>query len=272
MKSKTIIISSQTKGEGRGILTLTQENGILKCKLRLYNVEKLNRYAKIGIYHNDEVSVANLLDRGGFYESSFAGDFDMDGDFYSAIIKTDCNNEVLLAGGTYAGYYFNNTDEQQNCENCTYKQTFYEEKDENLIKLEENPQKNAQICENSEENDKTDETKSEEPKKVTPSILEQILPQLKFIFEHNQPNDELNNLIETGKFVSMPNGEYSLGAIYENEEVKFICYAVKSKYNVPPSEELGKNYQWLPLDKDDPLSDGYYIVFQDAKDLKIIEF
>ena len=48
MKSKTIILSSE-KATGRGILTLFEENDLLKCKLRLYNTEKLNKYAKIGV-------------------------------------------------------------------------------------------------------------------------------------------------------------------------------------------------------------------------------
>ena len=64
---------------------------------------------------------------------------------------------------------------------------------------------------------------------------------------------------------------YNIGAIYEHETIKYLCYAVKSTYNQPPPTEIGKNYQWLPLDKEDPLSDGYYVVFQDALDFKILE-
>ena len=55
------------------------------------------------------------------------------------------------------------------------------------------------------------------------------------------------------------------------DEIKYICYAVMRSTNCQPPKELGEHYQWLPLDKDDPLSDGYFIVFQDATDLKIVE-
>ena len=58
---------------------------------------------------------------------------------------------------------------------------------------------------------------------------------------------------------------------YKDEEMKYICYAVMCNYNTPAPTELGDYYQWLPLDKEDPLSEGYYIVFQDASDLKILE-
>ncbi len=353
MKSKTIIISS-ANNTGRGILTLYEEDDLLKCKLRLYGVEKLNKFAKIGLYNNNEVFTANLLNKGGVYETSFVGNFDLNSDFYSAIIKTDNNNEVLLSGGTYAGFYFNdfideeindklknsnlsineqeeanyeNTDNKktptkdedcEKCATCKYKEFFYNsnlelfnanannnenennfqcenlndfelknnenlntisnriiKNEENLNKIsnnldknEENLSKTTKILEN-ETNIPTNE--NENKKSGIPSILEQIIPQFNYIFKNYPENVELNNLINNSKFVCINDNEYSLGAIYENEQIKYICYALKSKYNTPPPDELGKHNQWLPLDKDDPLSDGYYLVFQDALDLKIID-
>ena len=107
MKSKTIIISSDHSG--RGILTITEEGDLLKCKLRLYNVERLSASCRLGLYHNEQVYTANLINRGSVYESSFAGNFDMSLDFYSAIIDIEKNNKVLLAGGTYAGYFYDDS-------------------------------------------------------------------------------------------------------------------------------------------------------------------
>ena len=71
--------------------------------------------------------------------------------------------------------------------------------------------------------------------------------------------------------INNENNNYSIGAIYENENIKYLCYAVKCLYNTNPPPELGEHYQWLPINKQDPLTDGYYLVFQDASDLKIIE-
>ncbi len=295
MKSKTIIISSQNGGSGRGILTLYKENDLLKCKLRLYGVEKLNRFAKIGIYHNNEVFTANLLEKNGAYESSLVGNFDMDSDFFSAIIKTDNNNEVILSGGTYAGYYFNDSsvfEENPNqdlnnssneyhetnkpdlgdaycdkCANCKYKEYFYNENKINLnCDSQDLGQQSTDIC--TIENNESDVDKGN---KTIPTILEQIIPQFEYIFENFPLNEELTKKIENSKFVNMSDGDYSLGAMFDEGKIKYICYAVKSNYNAPAPEELGKHYQWLPLDNEDPLSDGYYIVFQDTSDLKIIE-
>ena len=369
MKSKTIIISSHNeKTNGRGILTLYEEDNLLKCKLRLYNVVSLSKYCKLGLYHNNEVFSANLLEKSGVYLSSFVGNFDMEKDFYTAIVDTSNNNEILLAGGTYAGYFFNNTavfehlekenpdtnllnitqkspefqasllypethqntpkpanncekvstncklqtpfDKTENvstnstfdkCATCKYKEFFYA--NENA----KGPFGDAQgdtICHSEcsdseiEESHNRSDTLSlgdpSTPLRVTAkgvdapmtapratecaqgdnnSILSALVPQFKYVFENYPEDDLLNVLIPNSKFVKISeNGEkFSLGAIYDNEEMRFICYAVFKTYNTPAPEELGEHYQWLPIDKEDPLSDGYYVVFQDTSDLKIVE-
>ncbi len=307
MKSKTIIISNTDKNNqnGRGILTLYQDEDLLRCKLRLYNVEKLNQYCKLGIYHNNEVFSANLIDRNGYYESSLVGEFDMNSDFYAAIVDTSKNNTVILAGGTYAGYFFDdnsvfspiheeesiskNSTETKNIENdfddkcahCEYKKYFYENYDNtNGIQIKKDfvPQKDIKnvdtsISNSNETHENINSHVDNDTEKEIPSIMESIIPQFKYIFENYPLDNDLNTRIKNSKFVKLneDSEQYSIGAIYENEKIKYICYAVKCDYNSPVPEELGKNYQWLPLDIEDPLSEGYYIVYQDAEDLKIVE-
>ena len=72
MKSKTIILSKEDE-KGRGILTLFQDEDLLQCRIRLYNMPKLTRFCKLGIYHNKEVFSANLLEKSGVYTSSMVG-------------------------------------------------------------------------------------------------------------------------------------------------------------------------------------------------------
>ncbi|MBR6778928.1 MAG: hypothetical protein IKM43_02105 [Clostridia bacterium] len=210
MKSKTLILSSIAKEhDGRGILTLYQEDDLLKCKLRLYNTAELTAYCKLGIYHKKEVFTANLLNKSGQYESSFVGDFDIDADFYCAIIDTKNNNNVILAGGTYAGYYFNDTAvfdtksatddeaEQQEtiqpettcedcdkCKNCKYKEYFYSEQNLHLQKTTEKEtetKKDCDILTNTTKDLKQDETQNQAEKLA--SILDSIIPQFKYVFE-----------------------------------------------------------------------------------------
>ena len=283
MKSKTIILSSQNSS-GRGILTIYTEDGLLKCRMRLYNVEKLNKFCKLGIYHNQEVFSGNLIEKDGAYHSSMVGDFDIDKDFYTAIINTQLNNFVVLSGGTYAGHFVNDdtifsslevpqtstnlinpivekqeqiecNNQCDKCSNCIYKEYFYSHQPK-------------------EEQEQQPTTTKETQNTEQIQLIKSLTPQLEYIFNNHPENTELTSLLENSKFaeISEENSTYSVGAIYENEKIKYICYAVKSTYNTPPPEEIGKNYQWLPINKLDPLTDGYYIVFQDTTDFKIIEF
>ena len=358
MKSKTIIIQSQTNKSGRGILTLYEEEDLLKCKLRLYNTEKLTNNCKLGLYHNNQVYSANLLEKSGVYESSLVGEFNLSNDFYTAIVDTANENRVLLSGGTYNGCYFedssvitselsqtdmnisemadihqNNLNLAENvdnlitqnnlesnypihyptdcnkCASCIYKEYFYNHENnphgnngltynqnsENTTFLSGEVKANTPLKAQNNENSHTQQpadlqthqpldfqakadaqnlnnqqTNSEE---INETMLSSLIPQFNYVFENYPPNTELNSLIENGKFVEINEaGEsYSIGAIYQQDKMKYICYAIKCNYNATPPKELGEHYQWLPTDSEDPLSEGYYIVYQDAEDLKILE-
>ena len=138
MKSKTIILSMENE-KGRGILTLFQDEDLLQCRIRLYNMPKLTRFCKLGIYHNKEVYSANLLEKNGVYTSSMVGNFEIDKDFYAAIINTEDENKVILSGGTYAGFFFN---EQSNFENELSKNNFTPAKIDENLNFEPNPSQN----------------------------------------------------------------------------------------------------------------------------------
>ena len=310
MKSKTLILQSQTDNQsGRAILTLSKQDDMLTTKLRLYNFAPLSPQSKIGVYHNNQVYSGNMLLKDGAYISSLVGDFDMDNDFYCAVIDTENNNAPLLAGGTYAGFYFNDTsvitnnlnnsfspnkitparetacesvkpahaskpphcncpneEEYSPCKSCKYKDYFFAQNPE--LPSQQPKQTYAQ---------KTDNTATQEDKPTKaqiPTILESLIPQFDYIFKTFPECVELNSRIENSKFVTISEGSstYCLGAIYKDNQPEYICYAVPTAYNAPVPEELGSHHQWLPLDPDDPLSDGYHIVYQDAHDLKIVEF
>ncbi len=354
MKSKTIILSSPDE-KGRGIMTIFTEEDLLQIRLRLYNIEELSKDCKVGIYHKEQTFTSNLLKKNDVYQSSMVGEFDLNSDFYSAIIDTANNNSVKLSGGTYAGCFFNDNsvfedstplfsenestqeisdssknvsnedpslcpsesqpqshspfkatecDDCEKCAHCKYKEFFYSQlpANEEISKttfisyhsepshsdtLQRNPscrtEKTAPPSENEQPSAYSLQPKSEvahsndfalhPSENEQPSALGDLLPQFDYIFQNYPQDENLSKLLPNSKFVKISTSkeQYSLGALYENEEMKYICYAVFSEYNSSPPVELGEHHQWLPLDKEDPLSEGYYIVFQDAKDLKIVE-
>lgn len=355
-----MILQSQTQNKaGRAILTLTQEDDLLKTKLRLYSFAALDADSKIGVFHNNQVYSGNMLLKDGAYVSSLVGEFNMDDDFYCAIVDTKNNNTPLLAGGTYGGMYFNDTSvitnnlsnnfspnkimpdayetaspftqpphaSQQGCQNscanhnhtdsanpcidnnyvassnnresnefttnanpcigCKYKEYFYTQnplpKDFNassptkqtsnvVTENQAKPATNTAIQEDTPKNEQAETTPT--PPQSNNSILESLIPQFDYIFKTFPECTELNNAIENSRFVTITEGSstYCLGAIYKDNQLQYICYAVPTAYNAPAPPELGEHHQWLPLDPADPLSDGYHIVFQDAHDLKIVEF
>ncbi|MBQ7880657.1 MAG: hypothetical protein IJ358_02300 [Clostridia bacterium] len=87
------------------------------------------------------------------------------------------------------------------------------------------------------------------------------------------PQDEiLNNIIPNSRFVRV-NGEspYVLGVIYEDNQLKYIAYGVPAKYNTLPPSDLGNHYQWLPLNPRDVMSDGYFMIYQNALNGTLVE-
>ena len=335
MKTKTIIISSQKENcNARGILTIFSENGTLSCRIRLYNVGSLSKLCKLGIYHENQVFSGNLIENEGVFTCSIIGDFDIDKDFYSAIVDTSNNNEVVLSGGTYAGFYFNDNSifndltydvepvlniesdspetisihDCSNCEkcaNCEYKKYFFEHNAEqnelyslstinsadssintsDEIDISNNIENNnpiTQIIQPSSFNNQSQNINNSplnntanppKPDNHAESLFNAIIPQFQYIFDNYEANTQLNELIPNSRFVAICEGgeNYSIGAIYADNEIRFLCYAVLKESSVNPPPELGEHFQWLPLDREDPLSEGYFVVFQDAHDLKIVE-
>ena len=165
------------------------------------------------------------------------------------------------------------------CKNCKYKEFFYSQTDcfsykNDLISNEEQQLMDKKETEPQEQkfnNMENQQNTTNEANKL--NIISSLIPQFKYVFENYPQDDVLCGLLPNGKFVKInENGdEFSIGAIYKDDEMKYICYAVLCDYNSPVPVELGEHHQWLPLDKEDPLSQCYYIVFQDAQDLKIVE-
>lgn len=105
-------------------------------------------------------------------------------------------------------------------------------------------------------------------------FLNDIIYQLDEMFAKYPADDVLNSIIPDSRFIKVENdnsNSYVLGVIYENKLMKYIAYGVPAKYNTLPPADLGQNYQWLPLNPEDVMSDGYYLIYQNALNGKIVE-
>lgn len=103
-------------------------------------------------------------------------------------------------------------------------------------------------------------------------FLNDVIYQLDEMFTRYPEDEVLNSIIPNSKFIRV-DGErpYVLGVIYENKMMKFIAYGTPAQYNSLPPSDLGQHYQWLPLNPRDTLSDGYFMIYQDATTGSIVE-
>lgn len=96
-------------------------------------------------------------------------------------------------------------------------------------------------------------------------FLNDVVYQLDELFDKHPIDETLCNIIPNSKFISVDgDNPYVVGTIYENDMLKYIAYGVPASYASTPPTDLGKHYQWLPLNPSDVMSDGYFMVFQDA--------
>lgn len=103
-------------------------------------------------------------------------------------------------------------------------------------------------------------------------FLNSIVEQLDILFDQNPPDEILNSIFPDSKFIQVQ-GEspYVVGAIYEEDMLKYIAYGVPANYNTLPPTDLGEHYQWLPLNPNDVMSDGYFMIYQDAITGNLVE-
>lgn len=118
----------------------------------------------------------------------------------------------------------------------------------------------------------TDSDNSNNTQQEKLEFLNEIIYQLDEMFERYPADDMLNSIIPDSKFIKV-DGEnpYVLGVMYENKMLKYIAYGVPANYNTLPPKDLGQHYQWLPLNPRDVMSDGYFMIYQDALNGSIVE-
>ena len=93
------------------------------------------------------------------------------------------------------------------------------------------------------------------------------------MFKIYPQDDLLNSIIPESRFIKVDNADqsYVLGIIYEDKMMKYLAYGVPATYNSIPPADLGNNYQWLPLNPEDVMSDGYFMIYQNVLTGNIVD-
>ena len=305
MFCKTIILSNSNNintNSPKGILTLSRQDNKILGKIRLYNISTLPTNSKIGLYINETVYTSNIIKKPHHFEFILDENIDITQSIYCAIIDNSSGSKtVVLEGGSFNGFCFADSpidavleakDEQldkeidealsidecnncKDCTNCEYKKFFYQNQtnyNDTSMQSTENVTSNIEMYTNIEEEKSTKSSKNEEDVSEQLTFLNEIIYQLDEMFAKYPSEDILNSIIPDSKFIKV-DGEkpYVLGAMYENKLLKYIAYGVPATYNSLPPADLGQHYQWLPLNPNDMMSDGYYMIYQDATNGTIVE-
>lgn len=151
------------------------------------------------------------------------------------------------------------------CANCFYKSYFYENNKSNSLQ-------NEVKKEEGEEVEMTPLNEKEDEKFINASdnsFLGKLRPQIEKLFEKNPVETNLEELIPSSKWVKIEyedDGDfYVFGLLYEQGEVKYVCYGVPAIYEEEPPKELSGYPIFVPLNKEDKTGFGYWLTYQDAE-------
>lgn len=286
---KSLVLNSPNHDNKKAVLSIEGNEENLTGRVRLYNFGILPKgILTLGVYVGGKVYKAGLTHQSGMLYTFLLDSNVFDKDFSCAIINI-YNGEVspILFGASQGkstnldqvvqaikgaenvkeveqvlddfGVDYDEEEKAEikkaldeefscpDCQNCKYKQYFYSKQLANV------PEKEIEDL----------------PKKVQPkSFYEELKPQIEKLFSENKQEDYLEKIFQNSKWVrvNLQNDDYYVfGLIFENENVKYICYGVPGVYQKNPPRELSGSPSWLALDSQNREGFGYWISYQDAQ-------
>ena len=171
------------------------------------------------------------------------------------------------------------------CSSCKYREVFFEDSSRMEIPPFDKERFDACGCDDcevkvvsklereikGEQLSFSDENESFEPQKEeieTENFYVGIKGEIDNFFAENGSEEVLTSIIPNSKWAKMEyetTGEfYAVGLIFEDEQVRYIAYAVPGVFGEAPPKELLGFPVFLPLDENKPEGFGYYISYQDA--------
>lgn len=235
MKTRTIILSGMHNNKClTGVLTLTGDMSLF-CSLHTYT---------------DVKELCELHMFVGKVEY-YAQDLMLNIDYNFMVENANVDDELKIA-------VFNKDDECILCNNLSQKE---------IAKLSTQKAETQTVMQEPKPLEEETNVNSE-PK----SFFEAISPQFEQMFLENEHCTDVEGLIQNSLWVKVFDEEentskYILGKIFdESGNLKYICYGepAQNANEIPNTVDLDYA-QWLPLTPENENSNGYYLMFQDAK-------
>lgn len=284
---KSVVLSSVKGGKEKGVLTLECDNGEIIGSVRLYNFnDEPSGILSVGILDGDKVLKAGLSSIGGLvYSFKINGERELK-TFTCAVVNFVNGQATPLLLGACGGRVtgeerlcnslcvFENEPTVKNVQNILDANDVYLEEQEEIDEIIDEHfcvNSNESGCNNCKYRDAFfklgDDVKEPEPKEEM--FYDDIKEQIEELFSKYPEDEILKQLIPDSKWVKIDyeekNEYYVVGLLYENGQIKYVCYGVPSIVQDSPPEELKGLAQWLPIDVSKEKGFGYWLTYQDAK-------
>jgi len=302
IKRKSVVLSDTENSNRKAVLSLEEDQVGIHGTLRLYNFSRdLGGISSLGFYINKKVYKAGLTFKSPMLYEFFLDQNEIPQTFSCAVINfqeakgkailygsTDGNDEVyaniideISRDNTIAntqsvldkyGVDFEEQEKKEiekeidnaildsgqtcgHCEDCVYKKYFYEHNPVEAKSKISQPEPKQQ--------------EKPQHQEMQPAFIDKLRPQIDKLFEANQTESNLQNLIPNSKWVKVDyedDGDfYVFGLLYdESDQVKYVCYGVPAVFEDEAPKELSGYPIWVPLDKTNDQGFGYWLTYQDA--------
>ncbi len=296
---KSIVLSGVDDNLKRAVLTLECDGKLAKGKLRLYNFSTEPKgIISLGFINNGKVVKAGLIKTANMLYTFACQVSDNMDNFSCAVVNFYNGEPTPLLYGNSDGYAeqsevfskvigdlsaatsMKDVEETLDRYNIDFDDEYKEEIENQIDKCVS--KENCNDCEeclykqyylqNVKASSMSDQLEGEEAEESEPAqenkFYLELKPQIDKLFEENPSEDYLEELIPNSKWVKVSideNGNYYvLGLIYEDENLKYLCYGVPGVYQKNAPRELSGYPIWFPLEQSKPEGFGYWLSYQDA--------
>ncbi len=292
INKKSIVLNGVEDKSQRAVLTIECDGEIANGRLRLYNFGVEPRgIISLGINDGKKVVKAGLTHSSGMLFTFMSELKQIPEKFSCAVVNFVGGEPRPILYGCSEGYQDREKVFEQVIDSLSLaknskqveevldrydvdyddkeKQEIEEEIDKEMAK-DEKCQKDCDNCEYKKfymEHTRKMDVKNDAPVKEQ-RFYDEMKEQIDSLFASNPNEDYLMQLLPNSKWVKVnidDNGDYYvLGLIYEDDNLKYICYGVPGVFQKFPPRELSGYPIWFPLDEDKPEGFGYWLSYQDS--------
>ncbi len=283
---KTIIMVSANGGAEKAVLNIQNQGSLTSGKLKIYNTRLEGGIYVLAFYDNNKVTKCALTQKLDEWTFSTEEKVDLDKSFCALVNIKNATAFPIVVGSANSQAVSKQSQALSRCVNELEEKTELKAEevkqilDDNQIDFDEEEKEvieqaisqhlgcEAHHCADCKYREAFYQEIDEEEAQ-TPSYYSQVSDQLKELFDTCEKESALEEIIPNSKWArvdTLGDGNYwVIGLIYQNSELKFVCFGVPGTYSSSSPQELEGICRFVPLDDTRPYEEGYWITYQDSQ-------